>query len=337
MVFRLLLAFLLAQQPVIAQQPVPAREPVAAPLPVIAHHPNHIDSLTTTDLVLAYVGKLTGHESETLQPTPGKKLFDKADLDNNGYTDLLFNGDGGSGSDLARVTLVVLSFPGDSIVVRRLPDEYFYDSFAVNIVKLDGQPYIHAYQVTRKFRDSWSLKKNKPIRKDYTEYRSDTLTWRQNALLEIAPRVEHKIDSITYALVGGFTIKGGFRLTIKQDSLLLEKEKDWLDTMNFGGGGIFIGRLDTAAHNRLYTLLECIDFPHLENDYSMSGSDASTGVLNISYDNGRKKRIIDYGARGTYALTALQNLLIGLLETQQWVQVSKEDVLIDESLVVEDP
>jgi hypothetical protein len=225
MVFGLLLAFLLAQQLVMAQESVMAQNQVTP------QRANHIDSLTTTDQVLTYIRKLTGYESETLLPTPGKKL---------------------------------------------------------NIVKPDGRPYIHAYQVSRKIRDSWSLKKNKPIRKDYTEYRSDTLRWIQNALLEIAPRVEHTIDSITYALVGGFTTTGGFRLTIKQDALLLEKQQDMVATTMLSRGGIFIARLDTASHNELYSLLEYIDFPHLKNDYQSDGSDAPTVILKIAYDNGCK-------------------------------------------------
>jgi len=49
-------------------------------------------------------------------------------------------------------------------------------------------------------------------------------------------------------------------------------------------------------------------------------ADASTGLLEITYDRGKKKTINDYGAVGTYGLSALQSLLLELPSTQQWIK-----------------
>ena len=212
----------------------------------------------------------------------------------------------------------------DSVQVKRLPEELYFDFFAAKTVHIDGQVFLHTLQISRKSRDYWQAHPPRYFQVDYTERRSDTLVLFQNAFIERERPVKHSIEMIRYLLWGGFTSTGSCRLRILGDSVKLEREADVTPKNRIDSGGVFICRLDAVTRNRLYALLQNMDFPRLKNKYQMRGSCASTGVLEITYDRGKKKTITDYGAIGTYGLSALQSLLLSLQETQQWARTNAE-------------
>jgi hypothetical protein len=296
-----------------------------------------IDSLNNDDQVLAFVRKAYANQQIFFHPTKfiygdrdherkarefGAHPYEKADLDNDGYTDLLFNGYEGQSDSNIPLVLVIFCNNGNKLRVERLPDEIFFDFFAAKILRIDDQTCLHALQISRKRREEWRPGSRRVKLIDYTERRSDTLVWFQNCFIERERPVEHHIEKIRYYLGGGSSPISDIRLTIIVDSVKLEKTTDGIPSTPLDSGGVFTCRLDSASRDLLYSLLRYIDFPHLKENYQMRGTDAATGILEITYDRGKKKVIEDYGAMGTYGLAALETLLSGLVKSQDWTKTN---------------
>jgi hypothetical protein len=323
MVFRFLLAFLLAQEFVAAQSP------------------NHIDSLTTAGQVLSFVQGLdTQYHSfigaafhpPVLKDCFGKKIwreyqqrvdsfgttpYEKIDIDGNGETDLLFNG-----YDTVHnrgLTLVILSFGKDSFVVDKLPKEHRNLFIAARTVHIGNELFL-AILTLAEFHKEISLRK-RPIKIiDGFQWQRDTLRCLSAGLVEAMRPAEHKVKRLKYQLLLGFSMDGGYELTILQDSLRLEKGCDFSPNTPIDSGGIFIAKMDTATAHQLRMLFNYINFDQLKTNYSVGYSDGATGDFEILYDHHKRKTISDYGLIGTYALTTLQELLINLLKTQAWTR-----------------
>jgi len=162
MPYRLVLfPLLLLVQTVFAQSsPITVRSPRQA-----------IDSLHTEEQVLAFVKSVAVNFKE-LHFHPHKPIYgirdhekkardfgalpyEKVDLDNNGYTDLLFNGYEEHSSYSFPGTLVIFSFGGDSLRIEQFPKEIYFDFFAAKTVHIDGHVFLHALQVSRKSGEKW--------------------------------------------------------------------------------------------------------------------------------------------------------------------------------------
>lgn len=129
-----------------------------------------IDSLRTEDQVVAFINsvfkeegtKIIAHSSlqlrSPLNPQQrrneitrfGSVAYELADFDNNGYTDLLFNGfyeSSFSSGSCNWITMVVLSFGNDSVVVRKLTNRTFTDFFVAKVIRIDGHAYIKTLDI----------------------------------------------------------------------------------------------------------------------------------------------------------------------------------------------
>jgi len=332
MVFRFLLAplLLLAHELTVAQA-------------AAEHIPNRIDSLITGEQVLEYIRKLDFYGRISFNPEGdlytglrnyaaiadsfGAKPFEKVDLDNNGTIDLLFNGYNNQSNVSKPFTLVILNFGKDhlgrdSTLKRIFPDETFFDFFAAKAVRIDGQNFLHAFQITKKSPEYWSAKKKTYYRVDIVERRSDTLACLNNMFFERAPATKHQIKQIIFSYTGG--LEGGlFNLKIVNDSLRLEKELPVIASdMGPMEIGIYQSRLDPVGQDKLNFILHHLDFPHLKIDYQVRGRDAPRGVLEIIYDNGRRKLISDYGLSGHYGLSELENYLTSIPGSRSWEHIS---------------
>jgi hypothetical protein len=65
-------------------------------------------------------------------------------------------------------------------------------------------------------------------------------------------------------------------------------------------------------------VLKQIGFERLKKSYAVRWTDDQTGTLTITYNNGKIKKISDYGMRGTHGLRYLYGLLISLRTNQNW-------------------
>jgi hypothetical protein len=282
-----------------------------------------IERLTTTGEVLRFVRKVaSGYGSisskmdfpritpaafDSLTKSYHLQSFEKADLDGNGLTDLIFNGSrfsySQSDSFAQPLSLAILSLGKDSFEVRDLSLDIFQD-IAAHLIQLDGKPYIQTIRVTRHRIDT-----------NYcAEYNIDTLAWEFNAFIERKSMDRRKIAQIDYNCWNGLAFWVNATLRIINDSVRLKKER-------FEGylSGVYLSRLNSNTAQRLYGLLNAIDFVSLKDSFRIGAFDATTGTLKITYDNDQTKTITDYGICGTYGLAELHQLLYGLIKTQPWV------------------
>jgi hypothetical protein len=291
-----------------------------------AHSMAQIEKLTTTDEIVQFVHRvapeygsissklgfrLTSHDSlDSLVKAYHLQSFEKADLDGNGLTDLIFNGSrysySRSDSFANPLSLAILSFGSDSFRVRDLSLNHFED-IAAHPILLGGKPYIQTFRVSQIYNGE----------EYHAEYHIDTLAWECNAFIEKRLPVKRKITQIDYTGLNGLAFWSDITLRIINDSVRLIKER----LEGFNGlvrGGVFLTRLDSNTGQRLYGLLDAMDFARLKDSYSISARDATTGTLKITYGNGQTKTITDYGTCGTYGLAELHQLLYDLTETQHW-------------------
>jgi hypothetical protein len=284
-----------------------------------------IDNLTTSADVLQFVQRvaplddpissklgflrITAASFDSLARIYHIQSFEKADLDGNGFTDLIFNGSiyytTKPDSFAVPLSLVILSFGKDSFLVRRLALDYF-DDIAARLLQVDDNTYVQTICVTSN--RAWGP--YRPV------YRIDTLAWAFNTFIEKKPPVKRKITQIDYDAMG-MSYPNNIALRIRDDSVRLTKERlEGFQGMD--AGGVFLARIDLNTRDRLYGLLDAIDFATLKDSFEAPGSDQTTGNLKITYDDGRKKFISDYGCRGTYGLEQVHLLLLDLPKTQHW-------------------
>ena len=239
----------------------------------------------------------------------GTKLYEMADLDNNGLTDLIYNG--------PRSTTVVLAFPGDSFVVAPLPKEFNHGFFAAKTIHINGRVLLQTLTEVLAFEEKAS-KKGFPHLHDTTFWRmrSDTLDWSDGQPVERSPHPPQVVDTLR------FYCKSGIEMTIIKDSIRLEKSCDYRPINALDSGGIFATMLDGRTAARLYDLLAKIDLMHLQKQYRKPGFDLPSCDFEFWFNHGIQKTVWDDGAEGTYGLVNLGNMLMGFLKTQTWKQIT---------------
>jgi len=82
--------------------------------------------------------------------------------------------------------------------------------------------------------------------------------------------------------------------------------------------GKFKAVIKDIDFNNILNLLNIIDFPKLNDNYSIGRRDYPTCFLTITYDNGKIKKITDYGLSGTSELKELYSLMFELRFNQKW-------------------
>jgi hypothetical protein len=82
--------------------------------------------------------------------------------------------------------------------------------------------------------------------------------------------------------------------------------------------GLFTAKIDAQTIKEIWSMLNYLDFPQLEEQYEVSVSDEPTCTLTIIYANGRVKTIVDYGEQGTFGLQQVYKLLFALRRSQAW-------------------
>lgn len=296
-----------------------------------------IDSLQTDEQVLSFITALNGnYKNISLRPPKrvfglqdyqkrinqfGSVSYEKADFDRNGLTDLLFNGyqdDEEDNGECSRLTLVIMSFPNDSIQIHQLTLGFFISFFTARTLNINGQTFIRTLTVKYNY--------NSKRRQELFEERYDTLTYRFSTFLETSKEVHHQIQGITYCVCGGLGGSAPFRLNIFGDSVsmsigeYLRSPKSSMDS-----GGVFIAKIDSITVSRLYGILDYINFTNLKNAYASSSVDDLEGFITIIYDKGKIKKVSDRGHIGTYGLAALEKIFMELIDAQHWKKISTDN------------
>ena len=130
----------------------------------------------------------------------------------------------------------------------------------------------------------------------------------------------YKIEKIEYTTGMCFGTCPAFSIEINKDRKGTFKA-EYYNTKTKNSkevNGTFKTDINEKSYSEIIGLLNYIDFPNLKDDYSVSWTDDQTCNLTITYNNGQKKKIKDYGLIGTYGLDRLYQLFFELRFNQNW-------------------
>jgi hypothetical protein len=230
--------------------------------------------------------------------------FYKADFDKNGFTDLLAIGD-----YYDFTIFIVMNYKNDSITINRLTRRSFQECA---FPKITNDTIIKYYQMSRQ---------NWPQPKSSKTLQSIELIYKYGDFIDFNPKPKiYSIEKIEYQTTMCFGSCPKFYLSIDKNKRATYKAEAYnRATRNSQDiNGVFNTDLNETDYEEIVGLLNYIDFPNLNDNYSVSWTDDQTSTLTITYDNGQVKQIRDYGLIGTYGLDRLYQLLFELRFNQDW-------------------
>jgi hypothetical protein len=228
------------------------------------------------------------------------KPYTKADFDKNGYTDLLVVGQGYS-----PLIICVLDLGKNSFLIKDISNDKNQECAFPKVISNKNQTLIDYYYIKerdwRKYDTIIKVESKKLICKfnDFIEFNDSSNDYHI-----------HKIEYKTTMCFGTCPI---FELTINSDR-----------TANYNAisfnepDGKFTGIIELEKFIELVDLVNYIDFPNLNNSYSINWTDNQSCSLIITYNNGKVKTIDDYGLIGTYGLAKVYDFLFKLRHNQKW-------------------
>ena len=258
------------------------------------------------------------------------KSFYKGDFDHNGLADLVFIGDdqscqGGSPdtnetSSCNSSVSLILDF-GNHYTVTSVKPTYF--DFAIPLVMtIEGKDYLKV--ITEETEDD--------LYSDQYKLVSKILDYQFDGLVEYHPNPSHhsiqKIEFTTdmcYGTCPVFTLKlnkSGSSAFIAENYNFFKRDDPDFEKKSHKafkkGEGTFKTEIKKADFLNLEILLNYLNFTELKEHYAVHWTDSQTATLIITYDNGKIKKVEDYGLSGTYGLKRLYNLLFDMRFNQDW-------------------
>jgi hypothetical protein len=229
--------------------------------------------------------------------------FYKVDFDKNGFTDLLV-----IGKYYNFNISVLMNYGQDSLKLHRLTRRTFQECTYPLIMhdSLIKYYYIPPYD--------WRTK-----RKQALKYKD--LIFKYGDFIEVNPMPKiYDIDKIVYETTMCFGTCPAFTIEIGKDRKGIYKaEYHNRETKNSKEiKGTFKAIIDEKSYSEIIDLVNYLDFPNLNDNYSVEWTDDQSCYLTISYGNGQQKKIKDYGLIGTYGLDRLYQLLFELRFNQKW-------------------
>jgi len=225
----------------------------------------------------------------------GTNNFYKADIDNNGLTDLIVDGS---------IRLVILDKGQSKYKIYSL-NNFFENHYQFNrkLLIANGRTALlyNVYSDNRR-------KENKEF------LRTDTLIYKFGELIEYTadPKQHnvHQISLSTYPCFGSCPV---FDLEIDEDGTAFYNPTAYTHTI-----GSFLGKVNKQQYHKLVEMLNYIRFTHLQDKYELPVTDLPTAVLKVTYDSNQVKVIDDYGEVGTRGLAALYAVINELRHQPHW-------------------
>lgn len=265
------------------------------------------------------------------------KSFYKGDFDHNGLTDLVFIGDDQSCQGMSPDTKepyscdpnvnLILDFGKHHKLISVKPN---YFDFAIPVVMtIDGRDYLKVItEVTEEnlYSDRY-VTTHKLV--------SKILDYQFGGLVEYHPNPSHhsiqKIELITdmcYGTCPVFTLKlnksGSSEFMAENYNFFRHGDPHFKKKSHKAfkkGEGTFKTEINKADFQNLENLLNYLNFTELKEHYAVNWTDMQTANLIITYDDGKIKKVEDYGLSGTYGLKRLYALLFDIRFNQDWKKV----------------
>ena len=267
---------------------------------------NSIDELQTAHDVNLFLqkafpkyGSALLDENAVVTADYGKNKFYKLDLDGNGLTDLLVDGDG---------LIAVLNTDGENYTYHNLEigTSDAYGHTVVNITRQADQTLL----VLRGF----NLESKVTLAKETEK----NIVFKFGEFIEYNPEPDKfRIQKIAFETTGCFGTCPVLEMSID------ERRRATYQAIQFNERkGKFNGMIDLAAFDKLVDTINYLGLRMLKNDYAVGHTDDQTATLTITFDNGKVRKISDYGMEGTFGLANLYNQLLNLRSTQKWRRIS---------------
>jgi hypothetical protein len=284
---------------------------------------SRIDSLTTTRQVQQFVRSRdanynnyrafrlsdstdVGCEALRACIKPNARNWAKADFDGDGRVDLLVKGYGSRYSGDSRI---ICFLDKGTAGIQEIPLSGNSECAVPQLGLVQGKPVIYyAYLQVQGARFTANRK---------LVCRRDTLVFNKTGFREYnrAPK-DYKIEKVAFATTACYGTCPIFSLQIKRSGAATYHAEEYNPKI-----GEFTAVVQAQPLAEIWTLLNYLHFPRLQNNYSISATDYPTCTLTITYGGGKVKTIADYGEQGTFGLRQVYDLLFALRTTQVWQRV----------------
>lgn len=259
--------------------------------------------------------------------------FQRADFDNNGFTDLLVVANNKTyTAENTTVdmevefseeynTVVLMNFGNNKYKLFDVSEEKYYWVIPKVVIE-DSQAFLKVYK-PKLYYTKERVKR---------EESAATLTFKFGDFVEYNPKPVHygieKVEFYTRMCAGECPI---FKINISKDRKArmvaqhFNYSKFWSKGEYVEGG--YSAEIKEKDFDDLCQLLCYIDFPNLKNDYRLPSSHHQDGTLKITYNNGKVKTINDFGLVGTYGLKKVYDEFFKLRFNQEWKKNSVSKAL----------
>lgn len=231
------------------------------------------------------------------------KAYYKTDFDQNGFTDLLV-----MGKSYDFTLYMVMNFGNDSLQLQRLTSGIFTECI---YPIFENDTILNLYHF--KMLDRMGNVDPNLIKK--------SLVYKFGTFIERNPEPkEFDIVKIEFRTTPCFGQCPVFELSFNQNGHARLVARSYNRPSR--EGKLLSGKFKTVLTDSMYIeivdLLYYLDFPNLEDRYSVNWTDDQSSWLKITYNKGEVKEINDYGLAGTYGLRQLYRLLFDLRFNQDW-------------------
>lgn len=275
-----------------------------------------IDSIRSDKDVFAFVRQCfqgyDGKESfdyyrnETRQVADSFKVRNwvKADIDNNGETDLLV-----FRADKLPNIYSILSF-GDKFEIASAKYHCKYQFMYPVVTTLNSQDVILLYS-----QDQIDYDRNKK-HFIYTKLACDTLIVKDKHFVNYVQAPGHneieKIEIYNDGICEGNCPRINISINPKTFSNKCSKELYWDNKPR-----MFSGQLTKEEINNIISLLKYSNITALSEYYEVGCTDQTTTTLTITFNNGQTKSIKDYGSSGNFTLAEIYKIAYGVKWTEE--------------------
>lgn len=267
---------------------------------------NTIDHINNVRELNKFLNKI---EPDALHNEVENIKFYKYDLDGDGQKDLIIDSDDG--------LKIIVGSRNNKYDISYLNRNYHLKYYLKNIVVSPHLPTMIILVDSELLRSTHYY--------NYTSKYLDTLIYRYDGLVNyVNSPAKHTIGKISLSSGACFGACPVFRIEI--DSI---GNITYLGVQFNNLDGTYVGRLSQKTFQELIQLINYSDFTNLEDHYAVNWTDDATTTLQISYDNGKKKTIQDYGECGTLTLKTIYKTLFDFRKNQKltcWDKLNDKDL-----------